>query len=412
MSKLLEEFPGVKDSLVFEAALISSGYKPNPGFVKEDVKKMDPDQARLQFLIVMFKLMKGLQAYFKIYLSSPGGNVSAMDKIKCFRGIISMDELKWAIDVVKETESRKNILDTKSYTRKKQNQFNQKKSPIRNVQSPPSPLLINNTPNETTSNETTSNETTSNETTSNETTFGSSSSSSSSDMNLQFKSDKDAEQLAKNVLTSVAWAVTKPDIPSSQEYMDLYDIKHPKFREAFEKEYKKTKKIIDPIKKEHPYDAQLVFWARMGRVLFTGSTVIIILVVLRKLFELAREFVYFVNGKISSLFAALASFFNPPEEIYSMQLLGYSKHKNVHSNRVKSNDEPGVFITGASNVFASFKSKMSNFSQSVRSSNNETNRSNVSDVPIYVVPSNSRNDLSASSNANLRTRVRRRRIEG
>ena len=125
-------------------------------------------------------------------------------------------------------------------------------------------------------------------------------------------------QMAQNLFKAILITASADQYPSADELLNTLQIQDPKVRKNFEKEYEKTMKATKKTAKTNPVDANLYRWGKFGQFFFYGSIVVVILIILRKLYE---GFIY-VTDQIRR---QLATFIMPKNTRYVLNLWNWGK---------------------------------------------------------------------------------------
>jgi hypothetical protein len=104
---------------------------------------------------------------------------------------------------------------------------------------------------------------------------------------------------ARYLLQAILKTVTYKNLPSSEELLDTLHIKDPVVKKEFTEEYKRTLEQLKRTKVDNPVDTRIFLWARLGKLLLYTNVVIIVLIILRKLYELLLHVTYGMRKAIA-----------------------------------------------------------------------------------------------------------------
>ena len=153
-------------------------------------------------------------------------------------------------------------------------------------------------------------------------------------------------ETASRVVQAMLQSVTSQKIVPVEQMIETLKIEDPELKKKFKNEYEKAIKHIKTSYHQNPVDANLYLWARLGKFLFYGGIVVIILIILRKIYE-------FVVDVTDTIRNAIVNFIKPSKSRYYLSFMKFIK-KYKNKKPLKSSLPGGVVVNinkGQSNKY-------------------------------------------------------------
>lgn len=141
-------------------------------------------------------------------------------------------------------------------------------------------------------------------------------------------------QNAKHLMQAILLTTTSETFPSVDKLINTLNIKDTKVKEDFIKEYNKVLPVIKPTLKENPVDSNLYFWSRIGQIAFYGGVVVVILIILRKIYEFFIDLTDAIRNKISHILLAITKVLKPERSRYIFSLFKFFKKRKKHKTSI------------------------------------------------------------------------------
>jgi hypothetical protein len=145
------------------------------------------------------------------------------------------------------------------------------------------------------------------------------------------------------IVRSFLQTIRTQRIPTEDEFIQGWNLIGKPEEKLYREQYRQA--LIDlklndnKNKKKNPIDNSMKFWAYIGHGFFYGSIVLIILVILRKMWELTLDVTDAVRSYISEGLRRIYNFFLPPRYRYKFRLWGWKRQKRQGHGRIKSPEQ-------------------------------------------------------------------------
>lgn len=151
--------------------------------------------------------------------------------------------------------------------------------------------------------------------------------------------DQTPVETAKNLLSAIQLTAlsNSKTFPSADKLIETLQIKDDHLKQKFRKEYEQTVPLIKKTIDKHPVDTELIFWAKMGKVLFYSGVVVAVLILIIKVYELFVDFTDFIRKKISKLLQGLTNVIRPSGSRWRLRIWHWLKTRISRKNKQPKN---------------------------------------------------------------------------